>query len=394
MVRKTVGIACSCVLVAGCGTTGTAPGLMSPAKFGPGALSLNDARAFNEKKTLPIRPESTDLAKLIHSELDIGNGAGSGPVTPAEYTAAGYNYVYRQCNNYFDSLILLQNESGFSGDLIVASGSALGTILGLARASSVAIGAIAATTGFATATVNSYNSRALMTPYPNETKSLIISALDSYRAKFPPNSISDAPEAILNVQHFAELCTYSGITRAAKQALATASGTVQQVGKGDVSVLVAAITAQLGAPDTLKPRQLAALYGYVLDDNNFKTSAFTAAIEKDLPAEVIKKLKDTDGRYADPKTTLRPLLGDELTQLYKADSDFKAAADAYPNDAPAVAGAPTPGGAGGAGKAGGAAGGPKAASVPTTATTRSLTVQSERFGHVDYSKVPPPPPPE
>jgi hypothetical protein len=143
------------------------------------------------------------------------------PDAPA-YVQYQYNNIYRLCNIYFDSLILVQNETGYLGDTVSVTGTAAGTILGLAKASSAAIGMVAAGFGWGYSMTQNYNNRALMTPYPSETKTLVMKALDDYQNTYPAKGTETKLEAISKVQHYAENCTYSGITRLSKAALAQA----------------------------------------------------------------------------------------------------------------------------------------------------------------------------
>ena len=344
-------------LLAGCSSEESRGSLLS-GKFGPAAMSENEVRAFSEDKTRPKRPNAADLRARVLSELDIGNNAlddeagaklavdknlpppGPRRIRAEEYTAAGYSYVYRQCSNYFDGLIMLQNENGFNGDLVSASGSAVATIMGLVRASSASIGAIAATTGFASTTFNAFNTRALMTPYPTETKTLILGGLDDYRAKYPPDASKDAATAILNVQHYAELCTYSGITRAAKKALAAvkieaspaggdaAAGTTPQP-SAEALALRAGISAKLKVA-TMKPKEFAWLIEYVLNDK-YKTAEDALRIRSTLPPDVTSQLPLTAAGAQEP-TKLKSEVGSQLVQLKAADAEVAVWLKSYPND--------------------------------------------------------------
>ena len=301
--------------------------------FGPDAPSMNSALNLKPERQ-EARQTPAELRGAIWRELSIGNEMPKNQeVSPADYTAAGYNYVYRQCSNYFDSLILYQNKTHFTNDIVVAGGSGSGAILGLAKASSAAIGGLAAGVGFVTSAINSFDNRALITPYPNETKTLILSALDTYRGSYPPAGARTPAEAIVNVQHFAELCTYSGITRAAKQALSNYKGEVSAPVDAKALTLGAAISGKLGLASALDDAQLVALYWFINKGGSPCGKPLEcAAVVAALPS-IKSKIVDDTGAFIKPKD-LKDLVGAEFDELYSSSADFKAHADAYPAQPP------------------------------------------------------------
>jgi len=296
--------------------------------FGPVAPSMNEAVNLKPERVEP-RQSSADLKEAVWRELDIGNGKpADATITPANYTAAGYSYVYRQCSNYFDTLILYQNKVNFANDEVVTGGSSLGAVLGLVKASSAAVGAVAAGVGFVSSSLTAFNNRALITPYPNETKTMILNALDVYRSKYAPNQMTSASEAILNVQHFAELCTYSGITRAAKQALSNYKGDVISSSNASTPTIGAVISANLGITAPLDDAQLVALYWFIFKGGSPCADAKLCAAAVSSLAPIKKSLIDSQSGYIDP-ADLKAKVGGELSQLYADDAAFKKAVDTY-----------------------------------------------------------------
>jgi hypothetical protein len=184
--------------------------------FGPQALRTpSDVQIFDHTSQTAdayAQADNPNIAKL--DSVD--------PNSPA-YVADGYSRVYKLCNDYFDELVLAQNKMGFASDAVATGGATTATIMGLAKASAQQIALVAAGTGLVSSLIQSYDNRALMTPYPSETKTLILAALDEYEKAAPPESATTKMQAVSLVQHYAEICTYSGITRFAKEAITTSS---------------------------------------------------------------------------------------------------------------------------------------------------------------------------
>jgi hypothetical protein len=187
-------------------------------------------------------------------------------VSPPEYVADGYNKVYAACTNYFDGLIAIQNQTAFAGDVAGASASTSATVLSLVKASAVTVGSVAAGIGGVSSIIKSFDDRALVTPYPDETKSLILEALRQFATNAPPSTTNTPGEAIERVQHYAELCTYSGISRFAKMALSQAR---PQAENGPRSILTGAdlddarVIATSLDVTALSDKQYALLYWYL-----------------------------------------------------------------------------------------------------------------------------------
>ncbi len=137
-----------------------------------------------------------------------------------EFIAAGYNKAYGLCTDYFDALIKAKNDTTFYSESITAAGTAATTIMGLAKAYSPAVGIVSAGFGVINNALFSYNKDELITPYPDETKGLILKALDEFSNANPPIETDTDGEAVTRVMKYAEMCTYSGISRFAKVTIA------------------------------------------------------------------------------------------------------------------------------------------------------------------------------
>lgn len=218
---------------------------------------------------------------------------------PAEYVGAGYAEVYKSCGDYFDNLILAQNVAGFTGDVARGVGTTGVTIAALRQNAALAQREIikwSAGTALVGTIIDSYNDRALMTPYPSETKTLILRALTTYEERNPPRAADTRPEALSFVAAYAEMCTYSGVTRFAKQALANAEpkpapGNTPTSSAADQGYLKAVATT-LGDPAAqLNLRQAALLHYHLVgsptwDESKPEEVAHRKALISELPETV------------------------------------------------------------------------------------------------------------
>lgn len=247
-------------------------------------------------------------------------------LTPAQYVAAGYNKVYAACTTYFDALIKVQNETEFAKDTTVAAGSATGAILGLANAASAVIAGLAAGVGFASATIENFNKHALVTPYPDETKSLILAALDKFSTDAPPETTTSPGLAIARVQHYAELCTYSGISRFAKQALQSAKLASDNQQTSILSdsdrVYAAAIAGKLGTAQQFTQDQLALLYWFFVDKGDGdKTTSLS--IMKNFPDSIKALLIDSKGTPTSGEPAIASAVKPWLVAVYQGNKQFQ-----------------------------------------------------------------------
>lgn len=256
----------------------------------------------------PMLPSPAAVGKLAEDTNREAARAGS----PAEYVQYGYNLNFETCSAYFDALIKLQNQTRYTGDLVTAGGTAVSAMVGLRKNAEDAANSlvrIAAGSSFLGTVLSSFDERALMTPYPTETKTLILDGLSQFEARALPASAITYSQATMLVQRHAELCTYSGISRAAKQALTRARP--QQDDEPAPSKLTAQdnekVTrisfALLMGSSRLDERQIALLHYYLnTKPTAFKDTDRAEALLAELPAGVAKLLRKGDGTLKDPAT--------------------------------------------------------------------------------------------
>jgi hypothetical protein len=271
---------------------------------------------------IPRRAEVAGNADDIRINVKNAGGAES-------YVSAGYSVTWNACSNYFDTLIKMQNQTGFAGDFVTAAGTATSSMVALRKNAADAaksLARIAAGASFVTTVLSSYDDRALMTPYPSETKSLILAALQAYEKSAPPDSATTYSQAAMLVERHAELCTYSGITRFAKQALALAQiesdeQTAQSVltRPDQIDLASTSMALQLGQQN-LSDTQLALLYSYIVLKKPIHTDAAADALFEKLPTQI-----DALGR--NPTDTTKRLDPDQVIQFVAAKTFLKNIAD-------------------------------------------------------------------
>ncbi len=228
-----VGLLACLVPLSGCGTV----------SFGPKPVAIPSVQGLKDYR---------DDVKTL-----------TGP--PAEYVGAGYGSVYKACGDYFDNLVEMQNVVGFGNDITKSVGVAGTGLSALLKNATLAqrqvtrwsTGATLISAGF-----DAFDKRALMTPYPSETKTLILRGLTAYEALNPPTSADTPAEAFSLVAGYAEMCSYSGVARYAKQALSNAeprTGSAQSLSAADQGFLRAIATALGDSNAPLNIRQVALL---------------------------------------------------------------------------------------------------------------------------------------
>lgn len=238
----------------------------------------------------------------------LDGGDGMPPMSPAQYTATGYVLVKAECNRYFDVLIRDQNLNAFRSDTVNSTGRAFVSFLGFADASPGDIGRAGTVFGLFNDLLRSFRERALVTPYPVETKTMIIKALSAYEEAAPPDTVKSKEQADSLVESYAEICSYSGITRFAGQALSAAKpelvngSPAEGLRLSSSGKLMALVVAQmLGAPE-LTDEQAALLYIYTVKEPKTFTENPEAAkyILARLPKGISDKLLGDQDNYLDP----------------------------------------------------------------------------------------------
>lgn len=303
--RAATALALSAVALGGCSTT---------EPFGPKPVTIPTNNA--------ISGASTDLRNAV-------NGAGG----PSSYASAGYRLAYRSCSEYFDNITMMQNGVGFSSDSVGAFAAAGATVAVLQKNATRAaqtVARLAASALLADSILKSYDKKALLTPYPAETKGLILSAMKAYENGAAPSSAATADDAVAMVQEYANFCTYSSIPMYAKQVLNSAtphdsntpSESILTVSDGTHA---AAIAASIGVPATrLTDRQLAVLYFYLVkpaDAFNQKDPA--KRLIGQLPAKSQALFIDGDAPKSPANVADAAKLKASLSAIYDANDDFK-----------------------------------------------------------------------
>ncbi len=177
--------------------------------------------------------------------------ANSPLMTPAEYARVGYTIVDENCNNFFDTLSRATNNLQMSKSDWTALGAAAAAILALAHSTAKPVGITAAAFGFGAITFDNYQKYALLTPYPDQTKKLVIQALKAYEKDSPPGDATDMVGADARVSGYAQICTYSGIASLAQEAINKSTATVPN-GQGSTPSIFTSSEQQKAVADIKK----------------------------------------------------------------------------------------------------------------------------------------------
>lgn len=175
----------------------------------------------------PSVPAASDIAASVRAlysaaGVNVPTQAGSDPriIDVSVFAQVGYNLVDAQCSQYFDAITEAHSGLKMTASDITAAGAAAAVISTLARASARQIGITAAVFGFGGVAVNNIEQYAFATPYPTQTRTLVLKALTAYRQASPPASAKTLPEAMDDVAGYANLCTFAGIASLSEQAIA------------------------------------------------------------------------------------------------------------------------------------------------------------------------------
>lgn len=252
----------------------------------------------------PRAPSIPDTAWLQQQYADVAALPGA----PPDYVGAGYASAYKACGDYFDALIQMQNVVGFSRDVtksIGIAGTGFSALLKQATLAQRQVTRWSTGVTLVDAGLGAFEDRALMTPYPSETKTLILRAMTAYEQLNPPGAADSRARAYGFVTGYAEICTYSGVTRYAKQALANAEpkAGVAPSSTGSDQRLFKAIATTLGDASTpLSVRQVAALYYHLVSNPTWDAQAPAAVKQRQaLIAELPEALRGALLTQGEPK---------------------------------------------------------------------------------------------
>lgn len=223
-----------------------------------GAL-LCGACSTLSKRSSVTAPDATKIAKDIR-EMYAAAGVpvpttATQPtvISPPEFATSGYRIVDINCNAYFDALVRASNRVKMTKADITAVGTAAGVIATLAKSAPKEIGIFVAGFGLAETIVDNVEQYAFVTPYPVQTRGLVLKAMNEYRASSSPASVTSLSEAADQIAGYASLCSYSGIAVLSAEAIAKAepedvSRKRQLLGAQDRLQLELPIVGALGLP--------------------------------------------------------------------------------------------------------------------------------------------------
>jgi hypothetical protein len=265
-------------------------------------------------------------------------------ITPVEYAVAGYTLADESCNSFFDLLAQATNNVQMTKADWTALGAATATILALTHSTSKPVGIAAGLFGLGAAGFDNYQKYALLTPYPDQTKKLVIQAMQAFRSQSPPEQATDILNADARVSAYARLCTYSSISSLAQQAISTASPQAVNVGTKTIFTtagdqqLVQTIDSALGLQSqSVSDQDLALLAIMTTSGTDPKLLPQIAA---KLSAPVAAAVWDSTSKAL--KQSVVPQIQGPLAQLASSNSDFKKLIDSI-NSATAAASPPAGG---------------------------------------------------
>jgi len=151
-------------------------------------------------------------------------------LSPIGYVSAGVDLVDSKCDEFFDSLVRLENDASFAQSGIATANTQTAAILGALKSSAATIAIIAAASQLATSLIDGYTKAYAFAPYAVEVRRLVVDTMQKYRsseefagavgalAALPTNS--DAFCAAQNiVRNYAKACTITGIEDLTRQAI-------------------------------------------------------------------------------------------------------------------------------------------------------------------------------
>ncbi|TKD47536.1 MAG: hypothetical protein E5W98_06380 [Mesorhizobium sp.] len=151
-------------------------------------------------------------------------------LSPIGYVSAGVDLVDSKCDEFFDSLIRLENDASFARSGIATANTQTAVILGALKSSATTIAIIAAASQLATSLIEGYTKVYAFAPYAVEVRRLVVETMQKYRSSeefagavsalvtLPTNS--DAFCTAQNiVRNYAKVCTITGIEDLARQAI-------------------------------------------------------------------------------------------------------------------------------------------------------------------------------
>lgn len=244
--RRTASMFVVLLLLSGCQTIGNQMGLSA------------------EEVSPPKGVELITSAAALNTAMTTSSG-----VTPVQVAELGYSTVSDSCDLYFASLIKANNRLQLTKADLTSFGSAAAVISTLTGATPKVIGGTAALFGLASSITSNFEQYAFATPYPVQTNVLITKALAAYAEAAPPSSMVTIQQAVASVSGYARLCSFTGISVLAQQAIAAGvpvntAGTASIFSTSDRSQYLSNVDA------------LVAIAGKTLADTDYVTLAVMA----------------------------------------------------------------------------------------------------------------------
>lgn len=162
------------------------------------------------------------------------------------YLGAGYNLADTYCSRYFAKTDEAYRRRRFGRTLTNDVGTAVTTILGLAKAGESAVTALAATTGLADSAWRNYDDSFVISPELATVRALVLAAQDNFRARtLGKDAIlpADFGTAHSTIRRYAELCSHLGMKTLMEQ-----SATQQQTTLKDETEVLNNGKKAVGAP--------------------------------------------------------------------------------------------------------------------------------------------------
>ena len=230
-----------------------------------GCQTIGNKMGLSAEEVSP--PKGVDLissAAALNTAMSTNNG-----VTPVQVAELGYSTVSDSCDLYFASLIKANNHLQLTKADLTSFGTAAAVISTLTGATPKVVGGTAALFGLASSITSNFEQYAFATPYPVQTNVLITKALAAYAEAAPPSSMVTIQQAVASVAGYARLCSFTGISVLAQQAIAAGvpvntAGTASIFSTSDRTQYLSNVDA------------LVAIAGKTLTDSDYVTLAVMA----------------------------------------------------------------------------------------------------------------------
>jgi len=289
------------------------------------------------KELCEIRKGIDPTSKIPTNESCLDNQkslCNYGPCVQA-YAEVGYILTEEACSDFFDALVASSNNIQMTKADALAASTAAATILALSKKTTRTIGNTAALFGLSTALLDNWQKYYLMTPYPVQTRNLVLGALTTYRQAYPPQDAVDILDADERVSAYARLCSYSGIANLAEQALAKsvtipADAPAETIfSDADRSGVLSTIQMTLKLPSSaFKDEDYVILE--VASEETVPSQKYIDALSPDVKA----KLPYTTATEKQKTTAAIKQIGGVLHPLLLSNTKFKSAVDAFKQQNP------------------------------------------------------------